>query len=96
MSSLATKSEQELFDETIDSSNDTAVVSDSDSLHKPSKANSTLIRFVFDLLYADILVWVSLSLGSGPRPKPKTKRDPDSEFNSIHFGIEIKKKRVYR
>ena len=25
-------------------------------------------------------------------PKPKTQRDPDSEFNSIHFGIEIKKK----
>jgi len=29
-------------------------------------------------------------LGLGPRPK--TQRDPDSEFNSIHFGREIKKK----
>jgi len=32
--------------------------------------------------------------GSDNRPKPKTKtqRDPDSEFNFIHFGKEIKKK----
>ncbi len=35
-----------------------------------------------------------LGLGSGIRPKlePKTQRDPDSEFSSVHFGIEIKKK----
>ena len=25
------------------------------------------------------------------RPKPKTQRDPDSEFNYMHSGIEIKK-----
>ena len=24
-------------------------------------------------------------------PKPKTQRDPDSEFNSLHFCIEINK-----
>jgi len=30
-------------------------------------------------------------LGLGYRAKPKTQRDPDSEFGSIHFGIEIKK-----
>ncbi len=38
--------------------------------------------------------WVlGLDLGPGPRPKPKSKtqRDPDSKFNSIHFGIETKK-----
>jgi len=27
----------------------------------------------------------------GPGPKPKTQRDPDSEFNSIQFCIEINK-----
>jgi len=37
--------------------------------------------------------WVfGLGLGSGPKPKPKTQRDPDSEFNSIHYGIEINKR----
>jgi len=30
---------------------------------------------------------LGLGLGSGPRPKPKVQRDPDSEFNSKHFGI---------
>jgi hypothetical protein len=34
---------------------------------------------------ADILAWV---------PKPKIQRDPDSEFNYIHYGKEIKKKIV--
>jgi hypothetical protein len=35
-----------------------------------------------------------LSLGSGSRvwTQTKTQRDLDSEFDSIHFGIEIKKK----
>jgi hypothetical protein len=35
--------------------------------------------------------FLGLGLGSDPRPKPKTQRDPDSEFDSIHFGIEINK-----
>ena len=30
-----------------------------------------------------------LGLGSEPILKPKTQRDPDSEFNYVHFGIEI-------
>ena len=33
----------------------------------------------------------NLGFGFGPRTKPKPQRDPDSEFNSLHFGIEIKK-----
>ncbi len=34
-----------------------------------------------------------MGFGFGPRtkPKPKIQRDPDSEFNSLQFGIEIKK-----
>ena len=36
--------------------------------------------------------------GPDPRPKPKSKtqRDPYSEFSSIHFGREIKKKKILR
>jgi hypothetical protein len=37
---------------------------------------------------------MGLNLGSGPRPKPPKKINSmglDSEFNSIHFGIEINK-----
>ena len=33
--------------------------------------------------------FLGLNVRSGPKPKPKTQRGPDSEFNSIHFGIEI-------
>jgi len=41
---------------------------------------------------------LGLGIGSGPKPKhkskpkPKTQRDPDPEFNSLLFGIGIKKK----
>jgi hypothetical protein len=41
-------------------------------------------NYKYILLYADI------------RPKPKTHRDPDSEFNNIHFGIEINKKKFFK
>ncbi len=43
------------------------------------------------------MVWIQ-GLRPKPRlkPKPKTKRDPDSEFNSKHFGKKKqKKKKVY-
>ena len=47
------------------------------------------------MLKPDIFTCVSLSLGfefgSGSKPKTKTQRDQDSEFNSINFGVEIKK-----
>lgn len=47
VSSLATRSEQELFDDTVDSSNETtaALMSDSDSMNKPSRPDSTITRF---------------------------------------------------
>ena len=32
-----------------------------------------------------------LGLGPGCEPKPKPKTEINSEFNSIHFGIEINK-----
>ena len=52
-------------------------------------------KFVKTLLKPDIFTCVSLSLGfefgSGSKPKTKTQRDQDSEFNSINFGVEIKK-----
>jgi hypothetical protein len=37
--------------------------------------------------------WV-LGLDPGPNPNLKTQRDPDSEFNSIYFGVEIKKNKI--
>jgi len=40
------------------------------------------------------LAWVSVGFGSGPKPKPKTRVFlglKNSEFDSIHFGVEIKK-----
>jgi hypothetical protein len=40
------------------------------------------------------MAWVSLSLGSESRVWTQTQ-DPDSEFNSIHFGREIKKKNFF-
>ena len=40
---------------------------------------------------SEILAWVSLGLRSGPKPKTNTQRDPDSELNCIHFGIQINK-----
>jgi hypothetical protein len=41
-----------------------------------------------------MLPYIFLGIGSGPKPKPKpkTQRDPDPEFNSLLFGIGIKKK----
>jgi len=38
---------------------------------------------------------LGFGLGPDPRPKPKTQRDPDSEFNYIHFGLEINKKKEF-
>ena len=64
-----------------------------------------LIHFETDtiLFVSDILAWVSLSFGSGSRAwtqtQIQTQRNPDSEFISIHFGIEIQnniKKKILR
>jgi len=49
------------------------------------------------IVYADILAWVSVGflvwvLGVDPEPNPqKINLGLDSEFNSMHFGIEINK-----
>jgi len=50
-------------------------------------------KLVKTLLKPDIFTRVSLSLGLEFRSgsKTKTQRDQDSEFNSINFGVEIKK-----
>ncbi len=43
------------------------------------------------MLVSDIRPDKNLGFGSGS--KAKAQQDRDSEFNSIHFGMEIKKKK---
>ena len=34
----------------------------------------------------------SMGMGPGCEPKPNPKTKINSEFNSVHFGIEVKKR----
>ena len=49
-----------------------------------------LILFIGKNMHVRQSFWLGFKFK--PITKPTTQRDPDSEFNSIHFGMEIQKK----